>query len=167
MLGRTCCALLTIVAMGMSCGAQTAPATAPAIRTITVRVADGRTGEKITPYNVEIRVDRSQATHAEWVKLDGEGIATVTLPASATALSVHATFDGATEYYVNCDVAKQKDVSQDTWFPVADVLTQGLVMPNECGKARDAQKLKIEARPGEFVLLVRKQNWHDRVDQLR
>lgn len=80
---------------------------------------------------------------------------------------MHASYDGSMEYYINCDVSRQKDVSQDTWFPVADVLTQGLVMPNECGKAHDAKDTKVEAKPGEFILLVRKRGWRDSVDEIR
>jgi hypothetical protein len=164
MFRRICCALIALTAASAACAA---PPVAVATKTFTVRVVDGRTGEKITPDNIEVRIDRDRTVHPDWVKLGGDGIATVTLPATATAISVHASYDGSMDYYVNCDVAKQKDSSQETWFPIADVLTQGLVMPNECSKARDAKDMKVDAKPGEFVLLVRKRGWHENMESLR
>ncbi len=164
MFGRTCCALIAFVAAS---AAYAAPPAAVATKTLTIRVVDGRTGERITPDNIEVRVDRDRTVHSEWVKLGGDGIATVTLPATVAAISVHASYDGSMEYYVNCDVAKQKDSSQETWFPVADVLAQGLVMPDECTKARDAKDMKVDVKPGEFVLLVRKRGWHENMESLR
>ncbi|HVZ83294.1 MAG TPA: hypothetical protein VG893_06430 [Terracidiphilus sp.] len=160
MRGRICSALIALTAAA----AFAAP---PATQTITVQVVDGRTGDKLTPDNIEIRADRDRTVHTEWVKLNGDGTATVTLPAKVTAISVHASYDNSTEYYINCDVSRQKDVSQDTWFPVTDVLSQGLVMPSECGRARNAKDMKIEAKPGEFVLLVRKRGLMDRVGEMR
>jgi hypothetical protein len=136
-------------------------------KTFTVKVLDGKNGKKITPDNLEIRIDRRKDIHVEWVTLNDDGTAQVTVPATATAISIHASYDASTDYYVNCDVSKQKDTSIDTWFPVADVLMQGLVIPNECGKEKESRNLKIEAKPGEFVLLVRKRGLMDRVQEMR
>lgn len=139
----------------------------PKLKTFTVRVFDGRSGRQVVPNNIQVRIDHQPATHVEWVKLADDGSALVTLPAEAAVVSVHATYDDGVEYYVNCDVARQRASSQETWYPLADVLTQGLAIPNECGRAHSAGDLKIEVKPGEFVLFVRKHSLLDRAEELR
>lgn len=136
-------------------------------KTFTVRILDGRTGAKIVPDNVEVHVDRKHDAHVEWVKLQDDGTALVTVPANATSIALRATYEASTNYYVNCDVSKQKDPSTETWFPLADVLSDGLVMPNECGKARNMKDVKFEAKPGEFLLLVRKRSLRDTMQEMR
>lgn len=160
MSGRMIFALALLIVPAATLHAQTA-------KTVTVRVLDGKTGDPVTPDNVVVRIDRQSTIHVEWVKLDDHGVATVTLPATATSVSVHASYGETMDYYVNCDVARQKNSSQETWYPLGDILTQGLVMPNECGRARSARSLKIEPKPGEFVVYVRKRNWHDGAESLR
>lgn len=163
MLRKMCCALVLMLCAGLASTSLHGQKT----KTFTVKVLDGKNGKKITPDNLEIRIDRRKDIHVEWVTLNDDGTAQVTVPATSTAISIHATYDASTDYYVNCDVSKQKDTSIDTWFPVADVLTQGLVIPNECGKEKDSRELKIEAKPGEFVLLVRKRGLRDRMEEMR
>jgi hypothetical protein len=135
--------------------------------TVTVRIFDGHSGERIVPDNVQVRVDRLSAAHIEWVQLADDGTATLTLPASTTSISVHGTYADSTEYYVNCDVSKQRNSARDAWYPLATVLSEGLVMPNECDKARNTRDLKFEAKPGEFVIFVRKRNLRDRAEEFR
>ncbi len=132
---------------------------------LTVRVLDGKTGEKVAPNNIEVRINRQQTYHIEWVKLNDDGTAELTLPESATAVSVRATYANSTDYYVNCDMAKQKDTTADGWYPVGDIITGGLVIPNDCVKPKDAAKVKVDPRPGEFVLFVRKRNWKEEAMQ--
>lgn len=134
---------------------------AQAEKQISVKVLDGKTGEKVSPDNVEVRINRLQATHIEWVKLNDDGTVLLTLPDTATAVFVRATYANSTEYYVNCDMAKQKDTSADNWYPVADILTAGLAIPNDCVRPKFADKVKVEPKPGEFVLFVRKRNWKE------
>lgn len=128
---------------------------------IVIRVLDGKTGDKIHPDNLEARVNRLEATHVEWVKLNDDGTVGLQLPDNATALSVRATYANSVEYYVNCDMAKQKDTAAETWYPVKDIVTDGLVIPNDCVKPKDAGKVKADAKPGELVLFVRKRNWKE------
>jgi hypothetical protein len=131
----------------------------------TVKVLDGKTGEKISPNNIEARINRQSSNHVEWVKLNDDGTAELTLPDNATAVSVRATYGNSTEYYVNCDMAKQKDPSAESWFPVGDIISDGLVIQNECVRAKDASKVKVDPKPGEFVLFVRKKNWKEQALQ--
>jgi hypothetical protein len=154
--GRRILSLMLLAAVCTTLCAQ-----ANKTKTFTVRVFDGKTGTKVVPDNIRVRINHHSTTSLEWVKLVDDGSAVVTIPAEATVLSVRATYDDGIEYYVNCDVARQHDSSQETWYPLADVLTQGLVIPNECGKALSAADLKIEVKPGEFVLLVRKRGFRD------
>lgn len=134
---------------------------------VTVRVLDGHSGDRVIPNNVIVRINRQNSNHVEWVQLADDGTATLTLPPDALSFSVHATYESSTEYYVNCDVSRQRDLTRDTWFPVADVLSEGVVMPNDCEKPKKAQGLKLEAKPGEFILLVRKRNWRDSANAMR
>lgn len=161
--------LLVAAAAGLvTVPAQTAKHTrVPKPKVITVRVLDGRTGERIVPNNVVVRVDRRTETHVEWVRLADDGTATLTLPAATTSFAVHATYENGTEFYVNCDVSRQHQMEQDTWYPVEGVLSEGMVMPNECDRAKNAHDVKTGAKPGEFVMLVRKHTWRDRVEELR
>jgi len=147
--------LVLMAAFGGSLHAQTG-------KTITIRFVDGKTGEAIKPSNIQIRLDRQQTSHDQWVKQNDDGTANFVVPESATDMSVHATYDNSTEYYINCDSAKQKDTSAEHWYVVSEILTAGVVTPNGCGKPKDADKLKVDPKPGEFVLFVRQRNWRER-----
>jgi hypothetical protein len=143
---------LTIACMATQSRAQ---------KTITVRVLDGRSGEKITPNNIEVHINRKLANHVEFVKMNDDGTAELTLPADATSFALRATYANSMDYYVNCDVARQKDTSVETWFPVDDALKDGIVMQDECRKSKDMQP--ASAKPGELVLYVRKRGIRDAV----
>jgi hypothetical protein len=132
---------------------------------ITVKVLDGKTGEKISPNNIEVRINRQSSYHVEWIKLNDDGTAELTLPDNATSVSLRATYGNSTEYYVNCDMAKQKDTAADSWYPVGDIISDGLVIPNECVRSKDAAKVKVDPTPGAFVLFVRKRNWKEQALQ--
>jgi len=162
MSARKICSLMLLAA---AAAASTLCAQAP--RTFTVRVFDGRTGAPVSPDNIQVRINHQSDPQVGWVKMGDDGSAVVTVPAAATVLSVRATFDNGMEYYVNCDVARQRDITKESWYSLADVLAQGLAIPNECGKSRSASDLKIEVKPGEFVLLVRKHNLRDRAEEMR
>jgi len=153
--------LMFVTCLNMACLVQFSRAQ----EKITVRVLDGKTGEKISPNNLEARINRQQSYHIEWVKMNDDGTVQLTLPDNATALSVRATYANSIDYYVNCDMARQKDTSAESWYPVKDILTDGLAIPNDCVKAKDADKVKVEAKPGELVLFVRKLNWKEQAMQ--
>ncbi len=137
------------------------PAVAQGEKTITLRVLDGRTGDAVTPDNVQVRFKNHETVQADWVKHKDDGSAEIAIPEGATAVSLKATYDNSTSYYVNCDVARQKDTTVDSWYPIADILSGGLKIPNECIKPKDADKVNVEVKPGELVLFVRKKNWRE------
>jgi hypothetical protein len=138
---------------------------APAQEKIAIRVLDGKTGEKIQPDNIEVRINRQQTPHIEWVKMNDDGTTELLLPENATALFVRATYANSTDYYVNCDMARQKDTAAESWYPVKDIVADGLVIPNDCVKGKSAEKVKADAKPGELVLFVRKKNWKEQALQ--
>ncbi len=154
MLRQLICAILLAVALA-SATAQDGKTT------ITVRILDGKTAEKVTPDNIQVHLKTNGKIDTAWVKMDDEGNAAVTIPKGATSVSVKATYEDSTTYYVNCDVARQKDRTSETWYPVADVLSGGIKTPNDCVKEKDADKLNVDVKPGEFVLFVRKKGWRE------
>lgn len=138
----------------------TTAATAQSGKTITLRVVDGKTGEKVTPDNIQVRFkSNGKMTDKSWLKQEEDGTTEVKIPDGATSISLKATYDNSTSFYVNCDVAKQKDKTGETWYPVADILSAGIKIPDDCVKEKDADKITVDVKPGEFVLFVRKKNW--------
>jgi hypothetical protein len=135
------------------------PLSAQSEKSITVRVLDGRTGHAVIPDNLQIRIRNHGNIESAWIKHDDDGASEVKVPQGATAISLRATYDNSTSYYVNCDVAKQKDTTAESWYPIADILSGGIKIPNECVKEKDADKISVEVKPGEVVLFVRKKNW--------
>jgi hypothetical protein len=137
------------------------PLHAQSANTITVLMLDGKTGRPIVPSNFIVRVDHLNATHNEWLKLNDDGTGSVTLPAGTSFLSVQGTLESSMEIYVNCDAGMEKDVSTLHWYSVPDILSAGVAMPNECYKGKYADATKVTPKPGEFILFVRKINWHE------
>lgn len=128
-------------------------------KTITLRVLDGKTGEKVTPDNIKVSFKNNSKIDTTWVKLGDDDKAEVRIPAGATVIALKATYDASTSYYVDCDVARQKKTTEETWYPIADILSAGLKIPNDCVKPKDADKVTVDVKPGEFVLFVRKKKW--------
>ena len=148
--------VLCVAAFCLSIGAQTE-------KTITVRMVDNRTGRLIATSNYLVRINHQDAEHGDWVKKNEDGTGRLLLPAEAILLSIHATYDDATMIYVNCDADKDRGSSDhaaapDHWYPLADILTTGVVAPNQCVGKKVPEKLQVVAKPGEFVFFVRPQN---------
>jgi hypothetical protein len=143
--------LLCATVLSASLGAQTD-------RTITIRMIDGRTGKLITASNFLVRIDHDPTIHANWVAQNEDGSGKLTLPRTATLLSIQGTFDSATQIYLNCDAARDKDKIGDHWYDLPTIWDTGVTAPNGCVKPRVATKLKIAAKPGEFIFYVRKRN---------
>lgn len=146
--------LVLLAALGGSLQAQTGKA-------ITIRVFDGKTGDVIKPSNIQIRLDRKQSSDNQWVKQNDDGSTSITVPPGSTEITVHATYDNSTEYYVNCDAAKERDTSAEHWYSISSILSEGVVMPNNCVKPQVAAKVTVTAKPGEFDIFVRKRKWRE------
>ena len=126
-------------------------------KTITIRVFDGKTGVAVIPDNIQVLIKGRESVKANWVKQKDNGTAEIAIPDGATAISLRATYENSTSYYVNCDAARQKVATSESWYPIADILSDGIKMPNEC--VRNANKLDVNVKPGELVLFVRKKSW--------
>ncbi len=151
---RTFLALTFAVTFCFALCAQTAP-------TITILMLDGRTGKPIVPSNFIIRVDHFNAVHNEWLKLNDDGTGEVTFPSGASFLSVQGTYESSMEIYVNCDASMEKDTGTLHWYSVLDILNSGVAAPNECYKGKYAEATHVTPKPGQFILYVRKNNWHE------
>ena len=128
--------------------------------TITVRMLDSRTGRLIATSNYLVRINHLQESHGDWVKQNEDGTGNLPLPASAEVITVHATYDSATHVYANCDSDKDHGSADhaafpDRWYPIALILSSGIVAPNECVGKKVPERLQVVAKPGEFVFFVR------------
>jgi hypothetical protein len=162
MVRRMSGALLLLLSLAALCGrlyAQTGEV--QQWKTITVRVLDSRTGEPVSPNMLMVRINERKANHSNWVQQNDDGSATVRIPADASLLLVQATYDNSTEIYINCDAALEKNTSSEHWYKVSEMLTSGVVAPDECKQSRHHEAPKVAAKPGEFVFFVRKRNWRE------
>ncbi len=134
---------------------------AQAPQTITVRILDSRTGQRITPTGFLVRVDHQSAAHNEWVRQNEDGTTQLTLPTQASVFLLHVTYDSSTETYVNCDTEKRYQTPGPRWYSISEIAAKGLVTLNGCINQAREDKLRTTANPREFVLYVRKQNWKE------
>jgi hypothetical protein len=146
-------------------GAYTALVQAQTAKIIVIKVRDGKTGKAVTPSNIQVRFNHQSEAHGSWVDQKDDGTIEVKLPEDAKVISVRETYLDSTEYFVNCDMAKQKDGPPESWYPVTDILASGLAIPNDCAKPKDLDKVKPDPKPGELVLFVRKRNWKEQALQ--
>jgi hypothetical protein len=130
-------------------------------KTVTVLMLDGKTGQPIVPSNLLVRVDHLDAIHNEWLKLNDDGTGQVTVPAGASFLSIQGTYENSVDIYVNCDAGMEKNTSTLHWYSIPEILNSGVATPNECYKGKYADATKTTAKPGQFILFVRKNNWHE------
>jgi hypothetical protein len=148
--------LLCMAALGGALSAQTQKA-------ITLRMMDGKTGRLIATADFLVRVDHQETVHANWVKMNDDGTGKLTLPGNPSLLSIRASYDSSTSFYVNCDAnndtkGKNPGPILDRWYSVSEILEKGIVAPNDCIGKKVPEKLQLFAKPGEFVFFVRKMN---------
>jgi hypothetical protein len=149
-------ALQLLLCMAAFCGALCAQTG----KTITLRMIDGKSGRLIATTNFLVRIDHLETVHANWVTMNEDGTGKLALPGDASLLSIHASYDNAISTYVNCDSNKDSKAStqgyvSDRWYSVSDILTKGIVAPNDCIGKKVPEKLQLFAKPGEFVFFVR------------
>jgi hypothetical protein len=126
---------------------------------------DGKTGKLIVASNYLVRVNHDQTIHANWVAQNEDGSGKLTLPQTAALLTIQGTYDSAEEIYFNCDAAGEKDKISAHWYDLATILATGIAAPDGCVKPREAAKLKIAAKPSEFIFFVRKKNMFEQVQE--
>ena len=140
-----------VIVLCASLHAQTA-------NTIQIRLLDGKTGLPVKASNFLVRVDHLETVHNDWVQMNDDGSVVVNVPASATEISVKATYHMSMETYINCDAAKENDREREIWYPISVIVKRGAVAPDECGKT------DYTAKPGEFVFFVRQRDLRDKQD---
>lgn len=141
--------LVCVAALGGSLCAQTK-------KTVTIRLLDGKTGEPRVATGFLLRINHEKTVHANWVLQSEDGTGKLTLPDGATQISIHGTYEDSMLTYVNCDSAAEKAKPVNHWYAISEIMTSGVVTPDGCVKPDKAAKLKAVAKPGEFVLFVRR-----------
>ncbi len=131
--------------------------------TITIRMFDARTAHPIMPSNLLIRLDHNDDIHSETLHIDDQGMGTVTVPAGAKFFSVQGTYDNGMEIYINCDSGMEKNLAALHWYPVAQILSTGVIAPNECYKGKYERDPRVPLKPGEFDFFVRKTSVKDQL----
>jgi len=156
------CCYATLAVLGAAAPnlpAQTAPS-------ITIRILDGKTGEPISPSNFILRFNHRDEPDNTGLVFNGGEVATATLPANATVISVEGSYgSNTTEVYINCDSDTARDPGVTQWYSIADILKSGMVTPNHCYKDKYEHRFSIAPKPGEFVFYVRTHNWHEIIAQ--
>lgn len=148
---RSLILLLCAAALCASLGAQSE-------RTITLRLLDGKTGKPIVVSNFLVRINHDPTVHANWATQNEDGSYKLTLPGTATLLTLQATYDSAEEIYLNCDAAGEKSKADAHWYDLATILSTGLAATDGCIRPRQAAKFKVAAKPGEFVFFARRKS---------
>lgn len=130
------------------------------VKTITIKVFDGKTGRPVVPTGFQVRVDHLTMQHPDWVKPNDDGTAVLSVPAETSVVALQLAYDASMEIYINC--AADKYLIGDVWYPVSEIMTKGFVAANSCSKAKVNEKYKTTAVPGELILFVREKNWRER-----
>lgn len=161
---------LRVFVIAVSLAAFCLPICAQTEKTITVRMVDSRTGLLIASSNFLVRINHQQEEHGNWIVKNEDGTGNLTLPPDTEVVSIHATYEAATLVYANCDADKDRGSAehapaQDRWYPVATILSSGIVAPNGCIGKKVPEKLQVVAKPGEFVFFVRPLNTRERFQE--
>lgn len=128
--------------------------------TITIRMYEARSGRQIKPDNFLVRLNHQDDLRNETLQIDDEGTGQVTVPANSSFLSVQGTFDHSMEIYLNCDTGKEKNDRRIHWYSIQDILSTGVIAPNECFNGR-YERPRIAVKPGEFIFYVQPHKWSD------
>ena len=148
-------ALPAMLCAAALCGA----AHAQAPQTVTVRMLDARSGMLISTSNFLVRADHKKEAHGDWIQKNEDGTGSLTLPPGIEVISIHATYDSATQTYDNCDVNKDhssadRAAKPERWYSVETILKSGIVATNDCVGKKVPERLQVVAKPGEFIFFV-------------
>jgi hypothetical protein len=152
-------ALAALGCAGLS-GACLHAQAAPAAPTISIRMYDARSGRQLTPSNFVIRFNHQDDIRNDGLRIDDDGTGKIAVPSGSSFLAVDGTFDRSMEVYINCDTGMEKDDRRRHWYSIADILSTGVIAPNECFKGK-YEHPRVALQPGEFVFYVRERNWRD------
>ena|SRR6516225_4154873 len=140
--------LALIFASGLAVGA------APSEKKILIRVVDGRNGHPVTKESVNVWFGNKPAAQG----FGGEGGVALLLStdkngevAVPTEVNDVEWIDIAPDYY--CDCRPFRKDTREPIYSVKEVLQQGVVTDNSCGKFR------LEPKPGELTFFVRPLHW--------
>jgi hypothetical protein len=147
-----------MLSMAALCAAVRTQAQQP--QTITVRMLDSRTGLLIASKYFLVRADHNPEQHGDWITKNEDGTGKLTVSPEVTVISIHATYEYATNTYDNCDVIKDHRTAShgdkpERWYSIEEILNSGVVAPNDCAGKKVPEKLQVIAKPGEFVFFVR------------
>ena len=129
-------------------------------KTITIKVFDGKSGHPVVPTGFQVRVDHQTMLHPDWVKQNEDGTSELTIPAETSVVALHLAYDNSMEIYVHCDA--DKNAFGDVWYRAPEIASKGFVASNGCAKAKENEKFKTTAAPGELILFVRQKNLKER-----
>jgi len=130
---------------------------------ISIRMFDARTARPLMPSNLLVRLDHDDDIRSETLHIDDQGVGTVTVPAGAKFLSVQGTYDDGMEIYINCDAGMERNLATLHWYSIADILSTGVIAPNECDKGKYERNPRVPLKPGEFDFFVRKTSVKDQI----
>jgi hypothetical protein len=157
----TCAFVLCACAALARLSLLTGLAHAQTARTISIRIFDGRTAQPIVPSNFLVRIDHQDDLRNESLRIDSDGIGEITIPAGAAFLSVQGTYDNSMDIFLNCDAGMEKNTGTLHWYSIADILSTGVIAPNECYKGKYERNPRITPKAGELDFFVRKSNFSD------
>ena len=150
--------LLLPTLMALFCGSMHAQDT----KKIIIRILDYKTGHPVQPTGYMIRIDHQTIIHGDWVKENDDATGELSVPTDASVVSIHSSYDNSMDIYINCDMDKPKELPQEMWYSISEILTSGVVALNNCVKAKQVAKIKVpDPKPGEIVLFVRPKNWRE------
>ena len=128
-------------------------------KTIIVKVFEGKSGHPVIPTGFQVRINHEVRLHGDWVKQNDDGTAELTLPVEAHEIALHIAYDNSMDTYVSCD--SPKNSFGDVWYLVPQIMSEGFVAANACGRRKINEKYKTTALPGELILFVRPKNWKE------
>jgi hypothetical protein len=155
------------------------PSTLLYAQTVDIKLVDGRNGRPMTASCVNVGVGAgNEGKRTIAIPTDKDGIARLRLTDNDGEMDIHNRSKDCGLFGVINPVVKYDDflainvgyvlcqprAPDYSWLAIREVSTkqlmhQGIVMPNTCGKATASPK------PGEVIIFVRPLNWREKLKQ--